>query len=65
MSIPALFNDDLHYKNIEQGMANMINRQLEVTGTIEPDDKTDFFKSDTTLIAKEGKLYYLPPQAVS
>ena len=65
MSIPALFNDDLHYKNIEQDMANMINRQLEVTGTIEPDDKTDFFKSDTTLIAKEGKLYYLPPQAVS
>ena len=65
MSIPALFNDDLHYKSIPQDVATLINRQLEVTGTIEPDDKTDFFKSDMTLIAKEGKLYYLPPRKVS
>ena len=62
VSIPALFNDDLHYKSIEQGVATMINRQLAVTGTIEPDKKPDLFKSDTTLIAKDGKLYYLPPR---
>ncbi len=65
MSIPALFNEDLHYKSIPNEIASMINRQLAVTGTIEPDDKTDLFKRDTTLIAKEGKLYYLPSRTVS
>ena len=65
MSIPALFNEDLHYKNIPQDVATMINRQLEVTGTIGPDDKLDLFKCDTQLIAKDGKLYYLPSPAVS
>ena len=49
MSIPALFNEDLHYKSIPQDVATMIDRQLEVTGTIEPDDKLDLFKCDTQL----------------
>ena len=60
MNIPALFNDDLHYKAISKRTAAMINRQSDGSTAIKPADDTDLFQKDVRLVAKDGKLYYLP-----
>ena len=51
--------------NIPADVTHIINQQLSVSGKIEPDISLDLFKSETQLIAKDGKLYYLPSQEVS
>ena len=60
MSIPAVFNNDLNYKNISSRTAKMISQQSHAVAEMRPDG-LDFFQEDVQLIAKEGKLYYLPP----
>ncbi|WP_130838507.1 hypothetical protein [Lachnoclostridium sp. Marseille-P6806] len=60
MNIPAVFNDDLHYKDISQRTVPMISRQTSGRRTDEAREDPDLFKEDVRLIAKEGKLYYLP-----
>lgn len=60
MNIPALFNDDLHYKAISKRTAAMISRQSDGSTAIKPADDTDLFQKDVRLVAKDGKLYYLP-----
>lgn len=60
MNIPALFNDDLHYKSISDRTAAMISRQTDGIAEVRPSDDTDLFQEDVRLVAKEGKLYYLP-----
>lgn len=61
MNIPALFNEELHYKSISGRTAEMINRQTYGIAKVRPDDDKDLFQEDVKLVAKEGKLYYLPP----
>lgn len=61
MSIPALFNDDLNYKDISRHTAIMISQQSHASATVKPDSDSDYFQEDVELIAKDGKLYYLPP----
>ena len=60
MNIPALFNDELHYKSISGRTAEMISRQSFGTAEVKPADDKDLFQEDVRLVAKEGKLYYLP-----
>ena len=62
MNIPALFNDDLHYKAISKRTAAMISRQSDGSTAIKPADDTDLFQKDVRLVAKDGKLYYLPEE---
>jgi len=59
--IPALFNDDLKYKGISRSTVNMISQQSHGGMWVKLDNSADFFHKDIDLIAKEGKLYYLPP----
>jgi hypothetical protein len=59
MNIPALFNDDLHYKAISKRTAAMISRQSDGSTAIKPADDTDLFQKSVRLVAKDGKLYYL------
>lgn len=61
MSIPAIFNNDLNYKGISKRTATMISLQSHATAEVKPDAGSDFFQEDVELIAKDGKLYYLPP----
>lgn len=60
MTIPALFDDDLHYKQIPKHTVEMINNQKEGTAEVITDSNSDLFREDVALIAKDGKLYYLP-----
>lgn len=60
MKVPALFNDDLHYKSISSQTAAMISRQTGGIAEVRPSDDADLFQKDVRLVAKEGKLYYLP-----
>ena len=60
MKIPAVFNDDLHYKGISEGTAKMINRQICGSTDTRLSAESDLFQSEVRMIAKDGALYYLP-----
>jgi hypothetical protein len=60
MNIPALFNDELHYKGIPKSTVAMIAKQSEGMYAAVSKGDPDLFREDVRLIAKEGKLYYLP-----
>lgn len=60
MKIPAVFNDNLHYKGISERTAKMINLQICGSTEQELNARSDLFQNDVRLIAKDGSLYYLP-----
>lgn len=60
MGIPGIFNEELKFKGIPEETANLIKQQINLTSEIVPEEKTELFKMDVQLIAKDGKLYYLP-----
>ena len=60
-AIPALFEDDFHYKEISSRTTKMIRRQRRSTSTAETVDEPDLYQEDVTLIMKDGEVYYLPP----
>ena len=62
MKIPAVFNDNLHYKGISERTAKMINFQICGSTEQELNARSDLFQNDVRLIAKDGSLYYLPAQ---
>lgn len=59
MGIFGHFNDDFNYKKISQRTASLIEHQA-VGVSIKMAEGDDLFKEDIRLIAKDGKLYYLP-----
>ena len=60
MNIPALFKDELHYKVISKSTVSMIEKQSTGQHTSVSNSDPDLFREDVRLIAKDGKLYYLP-----
>ena len=60
MGALGLINDDFNYKKISQGMVNLLEKQTEGGIVLKPSDESDLFQDDVRLIAKDGKLYYLP-----
>lgn len=60
MKIPALFNDNLHFKAISKRTVDMISSQSDSYSTKKPSDDTDLFQEDVRLVAKNGRLYYVP-----
>ena len=60
MNIPALFNDDLHYKDVSKSTVSMISNQSSGKRVLASENEVDLFREDVRLIAKDGKLYYLP-----
>lgn len=59
MSIPAIFNSNLHYKAIPNRFAGRIRNQSE-TPEATDSAKDDLFHEDTQFIIKDGTIYYLP-----
>jgi len=57
--IPGLFNDELNFRSIEKNTASMITTQASGHET-HHQDTTDLYAEDVQLIAKDGKVYYLP-----
>lgn len=55
----GLFNEDLNYRSIEKNTVNMIRTQISGESTLSI-DKSELYSEDVQLIAKDGKIYYLP-----
>ncbi len=60
MSVPSVFNKEIIYKDMSEKTATLIRQQMSLSSQIVPDDNVDLFNTDVRLIAKDGKLYYLP-----
>jgi len=57
--LPEVFYKDLNYRSIEKSTANMICTQASKESTLSI-DKSELYLEDVQLIAKDGKIYYLP-----
>lgn len=57
--IPGLFNDELNFRSIEKSTVSMITTQAS-GHEAHNQDTTDLYGEDVQLIAKDGKVYYLP-----
>lgn len=60
MNIPAVFNNDLHFKKIPKDTVRMIRKQSDGSSAQMHKNEGDLFREDVRLIAKEGKLFFLP-----
>lgn len=58
----GLFNDDFNYMKMSQSTIARIEHQAENTSTIKGVESEDLYQEDVRLIAKDGKLFYLPQQ---
>lgn len=58
--IPGLFNDDFNFRSINKKTAKMINAQVYGHKDIHKPDESNLYAQDVHLIAKDGKVYYLP-----
>ena len=58
--IPSIFKDELKYKIISEDTVTMIASQSTVHKEIHYCDTSDLYAEDVQLIAKDGKIYYLP-----
>lgn len=58
--VPGLINDSLNYRAISEETAEMISEQLEADIASYAGSNVDLFQEDVRLIAKDGKLFYLP-----
>lgn len=59
--IAWLINDEFNYITINEATATMIEDQTKSEVNLDKTDIIDLFQQDIKVIAKEGKLYYLPP----
>lgn len=60
---PGLFDEDFKYRSIEKSTAHMIRTQASGENTLAI-DKSELYSEDVQLIAKHGKIYYLPETKV-
>jgi hypothetical protein len=58
--IPSLFKNELKYKAIAQNTASMIISQSADYEEMHHCDTSDLYAEDVQLIARDGKIYYLP-----
>lgn len=58
--VPGLFNDNLNFRSIEAGTAEMIQTQSEGKQVTYEHDTSDLYSEDVQLIIKDDKIYYLP-----
>lgn len=64
MGTLGLFNDDFNYKKMSQSTIVRIEHQAEHASTVKGAEEDDLYQEDVRLIAKDGKLYYLPQEEV-
>ena len=58
--LPGLFKDDFNFRSIEKKTARMITAQASGHEDSHYMDATELYDEDVQLIAKDGKIYYLP-----
>lgn len=62
--LPGLFNEDLNFRSIKKNTAKMITVQASGHDDSHYVDTTELYSEDVQLIAKDGKIYYLPESKV-
>lgn len=62
IKIPALFNDELEYKEIAGKTVKMISDQRNASEIDDSKNEINLFDENVELIIKDGKVYYLPPE---
>jgi hypothetical protein len=60
-AIPALFEDDLHYRKVSSRTSKMIRRQSRGSSVADAGEGLDLYQEDVALIMRDGAVYYLPP----
>lgn len=60
MGALGIFNDNLNYKKLNENTVERIEQQLDVKTNMVESNSIDLYQKDVRLIAKDGKLYYLP-----
>ena len=64
MTVPAVFDGNLRYRQISNRVIANIQEQMQ--GSLPfSDRKKDLFQEDVRLVCKDSKLYYLPSQTIS
>lgn len=58
--VPGLFNDNLNFRSIEAGTAEIIQTQSEGKQVTYEQETSDLYSEDVQLIIKDDKVYYLP-----
>ena len=58
--LPGLLNNDFNFRAIEKNTAKMIDVQTSGLSDLYHQDVTDLYANDVHIIAKNGKIYYLP-----
>lgn len=64
MTVPAIFDGKLRYRQISNRVVASIQEQMH-GGLSFSDRKADLFQEDVRLVCKDGKLFYLPSETVS
>lgn len=60
--IPGLINDNYNFISVSDKTVDIITNQISEGENVYKTDKSDLFQQDVKVIAKEGKLYYLPEE---
>lgn len=58
--VPGLINEDSKYRSISDNTVKKIVAQINGYDVPQKTDRTDLFQEDVKLVAKGGKIYYLP-----
>lgn len=61
--IPALVKEDLKFKEVSDKTVAMISDQSQEINLNHLENENELFEENVELIAKDGKLYYLPPMS--
>lgn len=61
--VPQLFHKSSKYKKIDDKLAGRIIQQSAEQTAQEMPDTTDLYAQDVQIVARDGKLYYLPAQS--
>ena len=62
MKAISIFDEDLRYKSVPEKTVTMITAQSGGQRSVVTQSETDLFQEDVRLVAKDGKLYYLPEE---
>lgn len=60
MGALGVINDDFNYKKVSDRTVVLIEHQADGKVLTVPTANNDLFQEDVRLVAKDGKLYYLP-----
>ncbi|NLK96694.1 MAG: hypothetical protein GX272_01265 [Epulopiscium sp.] len=58
--LPGLIKNELNFRTIDKSIANMIDEQVNGNSNGHQQEQTELYLEDVQLIAKDGKVYYLP-----